>query len=146
MKTEKKHGNETHGLTKTRFYRIWRNMLKRCEFEGYEHYHRYGGRGISFDESWRSFDSFYKDMFMGYTDSLTLERVDNDKDYSKENCKWSSMRDQCRNRSSNRYLELGGREMILTDWAKETGIKLTTIRQRIDVYGWSVERALTTKI
>jgi len=131
--------------SKTRIYRIYRNMLKRCFFEKYEHFHRYGGRGITVDKKWLSFEGFFEDMHLGYDDNMTLDRIDNDGNYCKENCKWSTMKEQTLNRSSNRILSLDGVSMTLKEWSDKTGIRQTTITQRIDYGGWSVRKALSMK-
>lgn len=127
-----------------RIYRIYRNMIKRCKYPSYKYYFRYGGRGIKVCESWNTFDKFYQDMKKGYSDGKTLDRIDNNGDYCKDNCKWSTPKEQCYNRSSNHWIEFDGLKLSITQWADLIGVKRTTLLQRINVYGWSIERALTT--
>jgi hypothetical protein len=77
-----------HGMAKTRFYRIWEDMKKRCNNPQSKHFNRYGGRGIKYDEKWEKFEGFKSDMFESYSNDLTLDRIDNDGNYNKENCQW----------------------------------------------------------
>lgn len=111
-------------------------------------YHRYGGRGIKICTRWleadgRGFWNFLADMGEKPIGS-TLDRRDNDLGYSKENCKWATKFEQDTNRYSNRYLTLDDVTQTLVEWATQTGLKHNTISSRIDVLGWSVEKALTT--
>ena len=75
----------------------------------------------------------------------TIDRIDNDKCYSPDNCRWVSNMEQAKNRSDNRYLELDGKKLILSDWSRLLGIPKSTLRKRLDS-GWSVEDALTKPI
>lgn len=81
----------THGKANTRFYKIWQGMKKRCMNPNSTNYEFYGGRGIKVCDSWLNFENFDKDMLDGYEDNLTLDRIDNRKGYSLENCRWVSM-------------------------------------------------------
>ena len=95
-----------------------------------------------FDPWINSFETFLKDMGKKPTPSHSIERIDVNKGYEPNNCKWIQMAEQAKNKRSNVTLSLHGRSMILADWAKETGISEATISARIR-YGWSVEDALT---
>lgn len=85
-----------HGMVNTREYTIWAGMVKRCTNPNNKKFHYYGGRGIKVSESWLSFENFYNDM--GDSNGLTIERVDNDGNYCKENCIWADMKVQSANR------------------------------------------------
>lgn len=99
----------THGMHKTRQYQTWADMKTRCDNVKHKWYPEYGGRGIGYQESWASFELFWEDMKETYQDHLTLDRIDNDKGYSKENCRWAEAKYQSHNQrkakgSKNKYL------------------------------------------
>lgn len=127
--------------TKTKIYWVWRNILLRCSSNHPVHYSKYKGRGIYVCERWKSFENFLADMGDS-PHGLSIDRKDNDGPYNKENCRWATRTEQMRNRRSIRPLTLHGRTQLLTDWAAELGIGISTISMRLDKYGWSVERAL----
>ena len=137
----------THGGCGTRLHGIYRNMKQRCDNAANPAYESYGGRGITVCEEWaQSFEKF-RDWALanGYRDDLTLDRKENDGPYSPDNCRWATMKQQANNRRSNRVFSYNGESHDLAEWAKLTGIKYNTLRGRLLTYGWSVERALTTK-
>ena len=89
-----------HGMSHTRIYACWRDMKNRCDSKGNAFYYRYGGRGITYTEEWKEFMPFYEwAMANGYNDSLTLDRIDNDGDYTPDNCKWSTQHEQSMNKT-----------------------------------------------
>lgn len=140
-----KHPRTTHGKSRTRLHRIWLGMRRRCLQESDSAYPRYGGRGITIDRSWDAFDLFYRwAVASGYRDDLTLDRKNNDGPYSPENCRWATYREQNRNYSRVVYVEYNGRQVPLIDLAERFGLNPHTVRQRIQRYGWTVERAITT--
>lgn len=94
--------NKTHGLSDSRLYQIWCNMKSRCDNERHDFYMNYGGRGIKYQQSWASFDNFYEDMGFTYKDGLSLERVDVNGNYCKENCCWIDIKDQAKNRRKSK--------------------------------------------
>jgi len=146
---ERKNSEFRH-LHKTGFYSSWEKMKSRCLSETNPSYHRYGGRGITICDSWLSFENFYKDMYTRWLfhsklfKNTSIDRIDNDGNYCKENCRWATNKVQSNNRSSNRMIEHDGKTLNLREWSERLGIKPTTITQRLDYYGWSVDRALTT--
>lgn len=91
--------NLSHGLSKSRIYRIYRHMVNRCKNKRVESYPLYGGRGISVCDEWQKFEPFYEwSMKNGYSPELSIDRIDNEKGYSPNNCQWSSSVDQARNK------------------------------------------------
>ena len=117
-------------------------MMDRCYDIKDKAYPRYGGRGIFVDESWHSIEQFILDMG-DKPEQMSLERIDNNGPYSKDNCCWATAKDQARNRRSNRIIEFNGVARTLVEWSEITGINRTTIVNRIERYGYSIERALT---
>lgn len=109
--------NYTHGKSGTKVYHAYNAMINRCSNPDYAYYWRYGGRGITVSTDWlESFDHFYRDMGNPPTLNHSLDRINNDLGYSKENCKWSTKREQARNTSSNRRIVFRGKEMTLSEF------------------------------
>ena len=128
----------------TKPYKAWANMLNRVRNPNTTGFDNYGGRGISVDKRWSRFTVFWTDMGRTYKDGLTLERVDVNGDYCKENCTWTTVKQQQRNRRSNTRLTYKNSTRVISEWAEHTGISHATISKRINLLGWGVERALTT--
>ena len=146
MKQEiiKAGGNTKHGGKGTRLYKIWKHMKKRRNNPNDIGYHKYGGRGIKVCPEWNSNFVPFRDWALanGYSDELTIDRIDNDKGYSPENCRWTTPKAQANNRRSSRYIEFNGERRTISEWADVTGIPQNVINGRI-YHGWSIERALT---
>ncbi len=133
---------KTHGMSSERFYTIWKGMKQRCLDKNSSEYFRYGGRGIRLE--WNSFEEFKRDMYESYQDGLTIDRIDNEANYCKKNCKWSTPKEQANNRRTNRYLTFKGKTLSMADWARELNLGYTLIKKRV-IRGWTVEQTLTTK-
>jgi hypothetical protein len=134
-----------HYLSNTPEHKVWRNIFWRCTSPAYRWYHRYGGRGIKICERWLKFENFLADMGPRPGPGYTIERKDNDKDYTPGNCCWATQKEQQRNRGNNRRLTLGDRTQVLAAWAEEVGLLPATLLRRLEK-GWSVERALMTPV
>ena len=136
--------NTTHGLCGQRLYNIWGCMVQRCSNINNPCYDLYGGRGITICDEWRrDFGAFYDwAMSHGYKDDLTIDRIDNDKGYSPDNCRWITAKEQGNNRSTNRYLEFNGEKHTISEWGELLGIDSETIASRLR-RGWSIEKTLT---
>lgn len=134
-----------HGLTNHPLHRTWSNAKSRCYDANSTPFKDYGGRGITFCEEWKnSFQAFYDwAMANGYKHGLTLDRIDNNKGYSPDNCRWATMKEQSNNRRSNKYLEFRGETRTVSQWSEITGIHNDTILKRLK-HGWSVDKTLTT--
>ena len=137
--------HNTHGMTGTKVYDIWCSMKGRCDTPSNSAYPNYGGRGITYCNGWVLFENFYADMG-DVPDGMTLDRIDNAGDYEPENCRWASRLEQMNNTRRSRFITFNGATRTLAQWSRETGIMRETIRDRIDRYGWTVERALTTPV
>lgn len=135
-----------HGETKTRLFKIWSSMHERCEREKHLHYKSYGGRGISVCLEWYDYLPFAEwARNNGYSDELTLDRIDTNGNYEPSNCRWITMREQQSNKRSNRILEYRGKKYTLTQLAEKCKIKKTTFRDRLN-RGMSVEDAVNKPI
>ena len=137
--------NLSHGMTKTPTYAIHHAMMQRCYDKNSHAYGRYGARGINVCEKWQTFEGFYEDMG-DRPEGMSLERKDNNGDYCLENVVWAAAKAQANNRRSNRILEHNGRKQTMTQWAEEVGLKPQTLWARLEVSGWSVQKALETAI
>lgn len=136
-----------HGITRASSdfdakgtYYVWSAMKERCANPNNPRYKDYGGRGITFCERWASFKQFLADMGVRPA-STTLERKDNNRGYSPDNCKWADRVEQQNNMRSNRRLSLNGRTLTLSQWSLEAGIDKHLLSCRLR-RGWTVERAL----
>lgn len=125
---------------------IWANMKARCYNTNRSDYHQYGGRGITVCDRWlNSYVNFLEDMGPR-PKGLSLDRIDNNKGYSKDNCRWATPTEQNNNKRSNILLSFKGKTQSISAWAKDLGFNPEVIRKRIRIRGWDVERALTTPL
>lgn len=129
-----------HGMSYHKAYAVWRSMIDRCGLASHKAYPRYGGRGIHVCEQWRrSFKAFWRDMGPTYKKGLTIERIDNNAGYSKENCRWATRRDQARNTRSNRTIDTPQGQMLICEASELSGINVTTLCYRAGA-GWPASR------
>lgn len=143
---------KTHGQSRTRLYLIWMGMKRRCFSESFKQYSDYGGRGISITDSWMKFENFYENMGYSYKihcekygiKNTSIDRIDRDGNYSKENCRWSTEHVQKRNTRRNNFILFNGETKCLTDWALLYGMKDNTLHNRLYRSRWSIERSLLT--
>ncbi|WP_435109800.1 hypothetical protein [Nocardiopsis synnemataformans] len=117
-------------------------MVNRVTLENGPEYHNYGGRGIRVCERWESFGSFEEDMGPTFSPELQLDRIDVNGDYSPQNCRWATPKEQQRNKRTNHVVEWSGLSMTVQDWAELLSLKPNTVVHRLR-RGWSVKRALT---
>lgn len=137
-----------HGLSEHPLHATWDRMKMRCYNPNYEHFNRYGGRGITVCEEWKNdFVKFYLwAIANGYKEGLTLDRIDNDGNYSPDNCRWATKQQQSNNRSSCVFVTHKGERKTITEWARIIGIKPSTLYARIVKYKWDTERAFSEKV
>lgn len=131
---------QTHGMTKTRTYKIWSQIKNRCLNKNNQYYHRYGGRGITISSDWLIFENFLKDIGE-IPHKLSIDRIDNNGNYCKDNCRLVSMKIQQNNRSSNKVITYDGKTKTMSEWSDFIGINYKTLKARIR-NGWKLERAL----
>lgn len=135
---------KTHGLSNSQEYTVWCGMRQRCEDPNVSAYKNYGGRGIKVCERWLDFANFIADM--GQSEGGTIERRNNDKGYSPENCYWASRKQQANNRRSNQVFLYAGKSLNIKQWSDKTGIPYFTLRSRLVILKWPTKRALTEAI
>lgn len=123
--------------------RLAKGKSSRCYNEKEYHYPDWGGRGIKICPEWNNdFFSFQKwALSNGYKDSLSIDRIDNDGDYSPDNCRWATPKEQSNNRCDNHYVTYKGTTYTITQLSELFGIQKSTLRFRI-VHGWSIEDAV----
>lgn len=123
----------THGLSGTRLFEIWHGMKQRCHNKNSANYKHYGARGIKVCDEWKSdFKAFYEwAMANGYSDELSIDRIDVNKGYQPNNCRWVNNKTQCNNKRSNRLISFDGETMTVTQWAERYGVPVETLRSRL---------------
>jgi hypothetical protein len=144
-KEEMREKRTTHNMSDTIVYTRWATMIQRCGNPHDRSYRHYGGRGIKVCASWKKFENFFKDM--GHPPKgLELERINNDGDYTPENCTWVTRKEQTNNCRKNRVLTFNGVHRTESQWAEEMGISVQTLSNRINQMGWSIEKAISTPL
>lgn len=133
-----------HGLSKSPIYENWEHMIQRCNNPKYSRYYDYGGRGITICERWLSFPNFYNDMSASWRSGLTIERIDNSGNYTPENCRWATRKEQSNNTRKNKFIEYLGKTLTISQWADFRGIPRHTLNTRI-TRGWATGQALGFK-
>jgi len=137
----------THWMSTAKIYNIWTGIFYRCYNKEDNHYKNYGWRWIKCE--WKTFEEFYEDMWESYEKhckefwekNTSIDRIDNNWNYSKENCRWATAKEQNRNRRDNRLYKW----KCISQWIEELGLTWWTIRARLS-HWWSIEKALFTKI
>lgn len=137
----------THHKSNTRLYKLWCSMRHRCNTKSDSNYHKYGAKGIKVCDEWnKNFMSFYNwSISNGYQDNLSIDRIDNNKGYSPDNCRWLTMLQQMNNTTRTKMITYKGKTQSIPNWCRELNLNYKTVRTRINQYGWDVERAFTTK-
>lgn len=138
---------KTHGLSRTRLQTIYYKMLGRCYDSKNKAYANYGGRGISVCAEWRNDKTKFFDWALanGYTDELTIDRVDTNGNYEPSNCRWATRKEQSNNLRNNVLITYNNETHTRSEWSDKTGISYETLRARLN-HGWAIERALTEEV
>ena len=118
-------GNKQHPL-----YTCWLNLRARCDNPKRKEYPNYGGRGIYYSPRWTSFEVFAADMGERPADA-SIDRIDTNGPYYKENCRWVTKEEQNRNKRNNIRIEFNGKSQTVTEWSRELGIGRTTLQSRL---------------
>lgn len=142
---------KTHGMSKTKFYKVFKSMEQRCNDKSSVSYRWYGGRGIKC--YWKTFDEFSQDMHTSYMEHVekygekntTIDRIDVNGDYKKENCRWASMKEQIENRRYRRteFYKIDGLTMTINEICKKYDINRSMFSKRLR-NGWNVKKAIKT--
>jgi len=138
-----KKGNYKHGMVGTRTYKSWERMKERCSNPNHQHYKQYGERGIKVCSEWlgeNGFENFYKDIG-NRPENKTLDRIDNNGNYCKDNCKWSTHKEQCNNTRTNRLITYKGKTKTMRQWEEGLNVKRGTLWARLNK-GWSIKKSL----
>lgn len=140
--------NKTHGMSKSSLYNIWNGMKFRCTNKNSDSYKNYGQRGISVCEEWFNNPQSFIEWALknGYEEGLTIDRMDNEKDYCPENCRWISKGEQAKNRRMNYCIEYKGETKTLWELCEELNLNYNLVHNRIKKLGWSFEKAINTPV
>ena len=137
-----KKGNLKHGMRHSPIFESWRHMKQRCKNPNDKDYKNYGGRGIGYCAEWEDFSVFLKwSLENGYKSDLTIDRIDNNKDYTPENCRWVTRYQQNNNRRCNIQITHNGETRTLSQWCKLLDLKYPRTYYRLVVRGYDVEQA-----
>ncbi len=139
-----KHGHTKNGK-QSKTHIVWQHIIQRCTNPRDKGYSNYGGRGITVCKRWRKFENFLEDMGE-VPEGYQIDRINNDGNYCKSNCRWATRKEQNRNTRRNHYITHDGKTQCLSAWAEEFNINYNTLYSRIFRSGWSIEKALTTPI
>lgn len=133
----------THGMHDSPEYIAWRSMKNRCDLPTCKAYKNYGARGITYSSRWRDFTNFLADMGARPSPKHSLDRINNDGDYTPDNCRWATMKTQLNNKRTCRYITHNGETKTIAQWAHISGLTPACISRRVQ-YKWSMERVLNT--
>lgn len=133
--------NIKHWMNNTRIYNIWRWIKQRCDNKNLKNFSRYWWKWITYDKKWENFEWFYEDMMYWYSDELSIERIDNNKNYNKENCRWATSKEQQRNKSDTLLYKW----KPLKEYCEEHNISFSAIYTRLQRW-MNIEEAILKPI
>ncbi len=134
----------THGKSHDPIYPLWNAMRSRCYNKNHKDYDIYGGRGIAVCERWQKFENFYEDMGDMPSKNHSLDRIDSNGNYEKDNCKWSTASEQRNNQRRTKLYGPEGDKHCIKYWCDLKNIPYARLAQRLEKLGWSFERAIST--
>lgn len=143
--TNFKHGHSKYKGKRSRTYQIWSTLKDRCKNPNNREYSKYGGRGITYDPAWEDFENFLEDMGEA-PPKLSIDRIDNDGNYCKSNCRWTTQKVQANNTRRNKYITYNNKTQTIKQWSEELDMSYNTLRIRLNVLKYSVERAFTQPV
>lgn len=121
-------------------YYTWQHIKQRCGNKNCHKYRLYGARGITYPEKWKTYGGFWEDMGKGWKRGLSIDRIDNSKSYSKENCRWATPAQQARNTRRNVLIKHGKHTLTKSEWARRIGISPSLLSARITKLGWDIKK------
>lgn len=135
-------------MSRSRIYKIWQNLDNRCNFRTHTSFKHYGGKGIRTE--WKNFEEFFADMGKSYETHVkkhgekntSIDRIDNNKNYSRANCRWATWGEQGRNTSRNVFVKYKGKAVLLISLARNLGLNPSTVSTRYLRRGWTLEQSL----
>jgi hypothetical protein len=144
--------NTKHGLKKTRLYRLWNTIKRRCYNKSFEKYKNYGGRGITMCDEWKNdFKSFHDWAYAnGYDENTkrgdcTIDRIDVNGNYEPNNCRWATNKEQQRNRSNNHFITYEGKTHCISEWAEILDIKPSYLYQKLKKDNFDIKKLLSCR-
>lgn len=138
-----RHGHARHiGSGPSPTYRTWQRMRARCNNLNDSNYKHYGGRGIKINKKWNKFEHFLNDMGER-PQNMTIDRINNNGNYCKKNCKWSTINEQLRNKRNTHFVSFNGKTLCVADWEKIIHIPRKKLYYRLNK-GWTIKRAFTS--
>jgi len=128
-------------------------MLSRCKNKKSKSYKNYGGRGIKVCKRWETYELFRDDVKLAMIKHIeenngntSLDRINNDRDYSPENCRWATSKEQCRNKRGNQNITYNGKTQCISAWCEQLGLPYYVISQRIKKLNWSIKKSIETPV
>ena len=135
-----------HGMSTTRLFWVWHGMMERCSNKKSLSYKHYGGKGIQVCDEWKDSTAFIKwALENGYKDNLTIDRIDSNKNYEPDNCRWVGWKVQANNTSRNHYLTINGETKTLAQWSEFYGVPYKYVHKRVSL-GWTYEEAVSRPV
>lgn len=131
-------------ITKHPLYNIWNTIKNRCYNSKYSQFKNYGAKGIKMSDVWRyNFAKFVEDIGQRPSKKHQIDRIDNTGNYTLDNCRWSTSRENCRNKSTNKHIFYEGEKLLYCQWSEKLGLHRSTVGRRIK-NGWTEKDAVTT--